>query len=525
MTPARAPHPTVAREVAIRRRERAQEELAIRSFAAFVQQAIHQIEPKSDFAWNWHNDIICEELEMVFRREVRELCICIPPGLGKSMIVSALFPAWIWIHRPEEKMGVLSQNERPLKRDAIRMRNLINTTWYKRLAKEAARRRGDRPWGLSSDQNERDNYSNTIGLGTDQARTGGARVFATMKSGLTGDRYDGMIVDDPYDTKEAALGTPEQVKSRMEEGVIIYKEAHSRLHPRRGWRVVIMQRVADGDLAGELIASGVRCVVLPMMFDPTVKNIHLKDPRKNLGDLLFPKNFDADYCNGLKEDPHPKARHKWLAQYQQNPAMLAGVIFRREWLENPDRTYSMDPLKLARTLKEVLISLDCTFDKGKKHDRVAMMVLGRDGPKKYILDLVVDQMSMLETMGALRSLAAKWPMAQVKLVELAANGPAVINLMQREMTGLIGFPVAKYGKKEARAQTTKWAYEAGEVWLPASAPWRNTFIEEHCSFPFGDYDDIIDAESQAFIRWAAEEEGNATEKLKNELGWMGGIRR
>ncbi len=41
------------------------------------------------------------------------------------------------------------------------------------------------------------------------------------------------------------------------------------------------------------------------------------------------------------------------------------------------------------------------------------------------------------------------------------------------------------------------AIEAGKVYLPAERPWLPELLNELSAFPFGDYDDQVDALSQA----------------------------
>jgi hypothetical protein len=39
--------------------------------------------------------------------------------------------------------------------------------------------------------------------------------------------------------------------------------------------------------------------------------------------------------------------------------------------------------------------------------------------------------------------------------------------------------------------------EAGKIFLPESAPWVSGYIEEMACFPNGNYDDVVDATTQA----------------------------
>jgi predicted phage terminase large subunit-like protein len=110
-------------------------------------------------------------------------------------------------------------------------------------------------------------------------------------------------------------------------------------------------------------------------------------------------------------------------------------------------------------------------------------------------------MSVSATMTAVRSLSAKWPQATAKLVEDKANGTAVIDLLKRDIAGLI--PVEPEGGKVVRAQAVSPEVESGNVFLPdpSIAPWVHDFIEECAAFPNGANDDQVDMMSQALIRF------------------------
>lgn len=58
-------------------------------------------------------------------------------------------------------------------------------------------------------------------------------------------------------------------------------------------------------------------------------------------------------------------------------------------------------------------------------------------------------MSFTETLDAMRGLSSKWPQTTRKLVEDKANGTAVIDVLKKEIPGII--PVEPFGGKVVRA--------------------------------------------------------------------------
>ncbi|MHC5062101.1 MAG: phage terminase large subunit, partial [Planctomycetota bacterium] len=70
--------------------------------AAFTKRAWSQVVPEQ-LRWNWHHDLVCDHLERLYRGEIRNLLIEIPPGTTKSLMTQVFFPAWIWTEDPTEK--------------------------------------------------------------------------------------------------------------------------------------------------------------------------------------------------------------------------------------------------------------------------------------------------------------------------------------------------------------------------------------------------------------------------------------
>ena len=117
-----------------------------------------------------------------------------------------------------------------------------------------------------------------------------------------------------------------------------------------------------------------------------------------------------------------------------------------------------------------------------------------------MLDLTRDRLDLPGTLSAVRRLTAKWPNAHLKLVEDKANGPAVIQSLRREISGLV--EVNPEGGKVSRAAAASPQLESANWHLPHPllAPWVEEFIGECAAFPAGAHDDQVDAWSQGAKR-------------------------
>lgn len=530
--------------------------------------------------WNWHLDILCEELEALARGyvvdedgepkrygedspmagqviSVDELVINIPPGHMKSMLSSVMFPAWTWLHNPGWQLLGVANAPDLASRDAEFMRKVVKSERYKGLLRRMAFVRGmenkvtrkdgkpsttqvldmtgkdvtaEHVWGLDPSTDAKVDYLNTLG---------GKRYSTSIWSKVTGKRCNGIIVDDPLSSKEARQGSSAHVAERVATANETYTVDLSTRKAPGGWRLVIMQRLHRLDLSSLLLpqtkidGSGVRCVVLPCRFDPDHEYRHPKDPRTEPGELLFPKFFTER--DDIKAEVELKG--KYAAQYGQAPEAGEGGSFQRSWFNQRYKVAPWYLLSLAK-FSQIAISVDCTFKKGKKTDLVSMQVwakleasgiTGRPTavglrPGKYLLDQVCERMTFLETCQALRLLRQKWPTVTLVLVEAKANGEAVIDTMRAEgHSGVVGYnPKAS---KEERAEISVLAFEAAEVWLPQDkyAPWVEGYIAEHEQFPGGAHDDQVDATSQMMIRWGVAEDPVSDFEDLSFLGMLPGM--
>jgi len=150
---------------------------------------------------------------------------------------------------------------------------------------------------------------------------------------------------------------------------------------------------------------------------------------------------------------------------------------------------------------EQLQSWDCAFKDLETSDYVVGQVWGRVGSIFLLGDQVRARMDCPATVKAVRGLSQKWPQTYAKLIEDKANGSAVIQMLQCEITGIL--PVNPEGGKIARAAAISPLVEAGNVYLPHPdcAPWVKDFIEECAAFPNSAHDDQVDAMTQALLRW------------------------
>lgn len=448
-------------------------ELCERSLYEFVKLAWDVVEP-AEFQGNWHIETICEHLEAVTCGDIKNLAINIPPRHTKSMIVSVMWPAWEWTRNPGTKWLFVSYDSGISERDAGKSRQVMSSRWYQRLW-------GDK-YRFLDDENKKRRYRNSAG---------GQRVSTTVGGAATGEGGDRLVIDDPHNVRNIYSETERRSVIDWWSTVMTSRQNN----PQTSRRVLIMQRVHEGDLVGHIkstAASSWEWLVMPAMFESKTrcKTSIFVDPRKDEGELLWPDRFTPEVMAEIRKGTGPNA---FSAQYQQHPSALEGNIFKREWW----RFYDRKPSEMAPDMDYLFQSWDMAFKETKDSDFVVGQVWGVKGANRYLFDEIRDRMDFVRTKAAVRSLTEKWPEAKRKLVEDKANGPAIISELRNSIIGLIA--VEPEGSKESRAYAVTAEIESGNVFLPSpkDCPWVDEFIEEMSSFPKGLHDDRVDTATQA----------------------------
>ena len=465
------------------------EQIRRRGLAEFVRRAWHLVEPASPLRWNWHLDLICNALERVARRELRDLVVNVPPGMSKSLLVSVLFPAWVWTlqashapHLPSMLFGpghrfiAASYADDVVLRDARKMRTLVLSDWYR------ARWPGVE---IPSDA------SASKAVGMFATTSGGMRFSTTVRGGVTGQHCDTMIVDDPIDPQGAAAASGVELAAVREwwKGTM---STRFRDHATSA-RILVMQRVHEDDLADYMLARGAASVCLPMEYDPDHPQRCADDPRTEPGELLCPDRFPREVVDHLRIELGPTNA---AAQLDQRPSPKGGDVLRGEWFGR----WTELPAKGLWAL-----SIDCTFKKTSDGSFVVIQVWMQVGINHYLVDQRQERMGFVATIKAIKAMIERYPQATLKLIEDKANGTAVIDTLRTEVAGVV--EVEPHGGKEARANAVQPVIAAGNVFIPHAtearypdgrkgAPWAEGFVLECEAFPRGAHDDQVDAMTQ-----------------------------
>jgi predicted phage terminase large subunit-like protein len=275
--------------------------------------------------------------------------------------------------------------------------------------------------------------------------------------------------------------------------------------------VVMFHRWHSDDLAGLLLAEG----GWESIRFPAIADGGADDPSgRQVGEPLSSR-YPVTYLNELKKRQGSAA---FNSLYQGRPVADGGNLLKRHWwrfwypqgmpeppalrVPMPDGSQFVCPqAPLPKEFHEALLSWDMAFKGADDSDFVVGQCWKRKDADKYLIDQVRAQLDFPATLQAVRAQVARFPEASTVLVEDKANGSAVLQVLAREISGLI--PVQPQGGKEARVAAAAPAVESGNVYLPHPTlyPWVEGFIERSAAFPAGPNDDEQDAFSQALVRF------------------------
>lgn len=450
------------------------------AYAAFVRWAWHILEPGTLLRWNWHMDVVCDAIQRQIEGDpaYRRLLLILPPGTGKSIMLAGCRDPYVWLTEPHRRTIYVSADDSLALRDSRRARNIIKSTDYQALLRQACERHELGEWELANDQNEKANFENT---------QRGFRQCLGMDSSVIGKRGDDLVIDDPLDAKKALRGTATAIEGRMKEAnETIGGVLKSRVNDQETATItMMMQRLYPSDPAGMAIAAGGwKVIVLPMEYDPDLPKACggpcAEDPRRVKGEILHPGKFSEKAVAELKEPPpNGLGLVQFQGQYNAAPSTKAAELYDPAWFTV---VYHVAPHLFRRELKEVIVVCDATFKKTGTSN-VCIEAWGRKDGRFYLLHEVCRKMGYRETREELRRLTATWePVAVV--VEDKANGSALVDDLKEELdVPLVPFNPGTASKFEREELYSVPAYAALSVYLPNAlhAPWIGDYVAEHLS--------------------------------------------
>jgi predicted phage terminase large subunit-like protein len=477
------------------------------------------------FQFHRLSELLIDLLQQVADGQLTRLIVCCPPRHGKSQLVSRLFPAY-WVSRHPELFCAIASYSGELAYAHSR-----EARHYYRISGHA----------LSKD-------SAAVGNWLTPQR--GGCIAAGVRGPFTGKGYNLGIIDDPYKGPEDAKSALQRERlidwlksvwfTRAEPGLT----AEGALLPAA--QVVVQTRWDHHDMTAWLLEQEAEenpehwtVLNLPAIAEPEAISMQIPHTCTKVadwrqpGEPLCPERVPLAVLQRIRTR---LGSYWWNALYQQRPSPAEGLLFRKGWIQPPLPVAPGQPRRYA----PLVLSCDLSFKDGKDNDACGFALLGLLEPQRHpaanarrqglVLaanagvarmrsnddalapdrdlwaELQIEALwahrQQLDLPGVIKFLLASLAALERQglrpnavLIEDAANGPAVCQLLKRQVPGLIAIPPK--GSKASRAHAVAPLVEAGQVRFARKA---ESLVDELLAFsPRGGVDDQVDAFCQGVL--------------------------
>lgn len=273
-----------------------------------------------------HHYMICDIMQGLIEgtlehegEEVRNAMIFMPPGGAKSTYGTVVAPTWAMGKFPGYNIITTSYGTPLALKQSRKSRQIAKSSRYKSI------------FGTNLNQENRSVEDWAIDNGSTFRAAG-------ILSGITGNRADGIVIDDPIKGRQEADSetTRNSTKNAIDDDLM------TRLKPN-GWVVYILTRWHEDDPVGRLLPEDwdghtgfVRCAdgLLYYVLSLAAQCNEKDDPLdREVGEYFWPEWFPESHWIRYKANSRT-----WSSLYQQNPTPDEGDHYKREWFKryHPD---------------------------------------------------------------------------------------------------------------------------------------------------------------------------------------------
>lgn len=298
-------------------------DLCRKSFKAFIREFWECVPGAGKLIWNWHIDLIADELEVaadrVFKGLPREydLVFNVPPGTSKSTEISILFPAWVWTRMLEGRFIASTHTNNLVLDLASKSRSVILSDKYKACYSNVV-----------LDKEGEGYFTNTVG-GDRRACTVGGKT-------PTGFHAHFLLVDDALDPQGARSEAEIETASKFMTEVLPSRKVDK----ETALTILIMQRLHYRDPTAVMIkvsknegSTPVRVICLPGVLtdkvSPPIEEIREKYPEAYVEDnLLDPIRLPRKVLRDLEIR---LGAYGYACQILQDPIPPGGGMFKETY--------------------------------------------------------------------------------------------------------------------------------------------------------------------------------------------------
>lgn len=416
-----------------------------------------------------HHQLINAKLEKVEQGGLKRLMILMPPGSAKSTYASVVFPTYFMGKKRRRSVIGVSYGSDLAKRFGRKCRQVVRSDKYRQVfgAELSSDNKATDDWGL-------DNESQYMGFG--------------LLAGVTGNRADGIVCDDPVKGREDA--DSQLIRDKAWEAWL--SDVRTRLKPG-GFIILIQTRWHEDDIAGRILPedyngesgliTGQDGEVWDVLSLPAECE-HADDPLgRAIGEYLWTEWFSVEHW---KQERRTQGARNWSSLFQQRPAPDEGTFFKREWFKR----FNLG----EEPATNKYLSSDFAVSKSEG-DFTELGILGVSVESDlYALDWWYEQETPDVWIDAELDLIKKHkPYAAFgEKGQIRKSIEPFLSKRSRERKIYCRFEwIARTADKMASARAFQGMASMGKVLIPNTS-WGDRLIDQLVSFPAGKHDDGVD---------------------------------
>jgi predicted phage terminase large subunit-like protein len=439
----------------------------------FLCHAMSVLGGEGPYVHGWHIDAILHELDLLREGLNRRLIITMPPRHLKSTTAAIAWIAWMLGHNPALRFITVSYGGDLAEKQGLDTLKILQDPMVRRAFPQ-----------LQLTRRSAVDIETTLG---------GGRLSTSLGGTLTGRGADYIIIDDP--TKSVAATS---LTVRESDKAWLFNTLMTRLNdPGQGRIILIMQRLHEDDLAGELQRrGGWKELRLPAIAEQDEKIAIGPDRyyQRRTGNALHPARISLGTLRDMRRDI---GSYNFAAQFQQNPIPAKGNLVKAEWLASHDPSFDPHAVK-----GRIVQSWDSASKDGIDNDWSVCVTAHIQGREIRIIDVFRRRVQFPELLRHAKRLAREHRATTI-LIEEQSSGIQLIQALRADPSRGIPMPLAQKPESDklARLSGVSAMIEEGVVSLPSEANWLATFKTELLGFPNARHDDQVDAFSQ-LLAWA-----------------------
>ena len=439
-------------------------------FYTFLHRAFRELNPRTPFLHNWHNEFIAAKLEACLRGDINRLIINVPPRSLKSHAATVSFPAFLLGHNPSAQIICASYGQDLSNKHSLDCRTLMMSPWYRDLF----------PTRLAPHKQSVQEYLTT---------QNGCRLATSIGGVLTGRGADFIIIDDPLKPDEA-------LSESQRTGVNDWFDhtLYSRLNDKqKGCIIIIMQRLHEDDLVGHVLEKEPWVhVKLPAIAEKDETYLietpyQTRTVRRNVGEALHPEREPLEELEHLRRT---LGSYHFAGQYQQSPSPLGGGMVKAEWFN-----YYVPGEEPSR-FDQILQSWDTANKCTELSDFSVCTTWGRKNKRLYLRHVFRQRLDYPQLKRAVQQQAEHFQPDNILIEDKASGTQLIQDLIQDGMYGITAYEPGGIDKI-MRLHSVTSTIESGFVYLPKEAAWLECYRHELTTFPACKHDDQTDSTSQA----------------------------